>query len=81
MPTFLRNEKFIKQFGKKLRRVRRGKGLSIYQLGDLCGIGANHIALTERGEINTSISHAYQLAKALKVKPYELFVFDDDEVK
>jgi transcriptional regulator with XRE-family HTH domain len=81
MPTYLRNDKFIKQFGRRLRRLRRSKDLTIYQVSDASGITANHIALTERGEINTSISHAYLLSKALKVKPHELFLFNEDEFK
>ena len=35
----------------------------------------SQIARIERGEITTSISHVAAIAKALKVKPEELFQF------
>ncbi len=81
MPVYLRNEKFIKQFARRLRRLRRSKDLTIEQLGELSGIQGNHIARIERALVNTSISHVYSLAKALKMKPQDLFNFDEDEFK
>lgn len=81
MPTYLRNEKFIKQFAKRVRRLRRSKDLTIEQLSKQSGIQANYIARIERALVNTSISHVYYLAKALKMKPRDMFDFDDEEFK
>lgn len=81
MPVYLRDEKFMKQFGKRLRRIRRSRDLTINQLGDLSGIRPNHIDLIERAEVNTSISHVFFLAKALDITPKDLFDFDDNEFK
>lgn len=81
MPTYLRSEKFLKQFARRLRRLRRSKDLTINQLGTLSGIQPNYIARIERAQVNTSISHLYFLAKALKMKPHELFLFDEEEFK
>jgi transcriptional regulator with XRE-family HTH domain len=81
MPTYLRNDKFVKQFARRLRRLRRSKDLTISQLSELSGIQANYIARIERALVNTSISHVYFLAKALKVKPQDMFAFDEEEFK
>ena len=35
----------------------------------------SQISRIERGIINTSISHVFAIAKALKVEPSELFTF------
>ena len=70
---YYRDEKFIKKFGLRLRELRKAKGISQEKLAGESGFELSQIGRIERGEINTSISHVAAIAKALKVKPEELF--------
>lgn len=72
---YYRDDKFIKKFGLKLRELRKAKGVSQEQLAGDTGFELSQIGRIERGEINTSISHIAAIAKALKIKPEELFQF------
>jgi len=73
--VYYRDEKFIKKFGQRLKEVRKAKKISQEQLAGDSGFELSQIGRIERGEVNTSISHAAALAKALKIKPEELFQF------
>lgn len=64
-----------KQFGKKLREVRKATKLSQEALGFKANIHRTYIGAVERGEQNVSLDNIYKLAKALKVEPKELFNF------
>lgn len=72
---YYRDEKFIKRFGLRLKEIRKAKGISQEQLAGDTGFELSEVGRIERGEINTSISHVAAIAKALKVKPEELFQF------
>ena len=72
---YYRDEKFIKKFGLKLKEIRKAKKISQEQLAGDTGFELSQIGRIERGEINTSISHVAAIAKALKIKPEELFQF------
>jgi transcriptional regulator with XRE-family HTH domain len=49
--------------------------MSQEKLASASSFELSQIARIERGEVNTSISHVAAIAKALKVKPEELFQF------
>ena len=72
---YYRDAKFIKKFGLNLRELRKARGVSQEQLAGDTGFELSQIGRFERGEINTSISHVAAIAKALKIKPEELFQF------
>ncbi len=72
---YYRDDKFIKRFGLNLRSIRKAKGISQEHLAGETGFELSQIGRIERGEVNTSISHVAAIAKALKVKPEELFQF------
>lgn len=72
---YYRDDKFIKKFGLRLKELRKAVGISQEQLAGETGFELSQIGRIERGEINTSISHVAAIAKALKVKPEELFSF------
>ncbi len=61
-----------KQFGKRLRELRKEVGLSQEQLGFKSGLHRTYIGSIERGEQNISIDNIHKLAKALKLSPKEL---------
>jgi len=62
-----------KEFGVKLRELRKSKGFSQESLGDAAGLHRTYIGAIERGEQNVTLESIHKLAKALKVKPKELF--------
>jgi len=73
--VYYRDEKFIKKFGQRMREIRKSKKVSQEKLAFDSGFELSQIGRIERGEVNTSISHVSAIAKALKVKPEELFQF------
>jgi transcriptional regulator with XRE-family HTH domain len=73
--AYLRNEKYIKSFGKHLKKLREEKNISQADLAYECGVEISQISRMERGLLNTSISNLYYIAKALKVDPKDLLDF------
>ncbi|HTA83621.1 MAG TPA: helix-turn-helix transcriptional regulator [Bacteroidia bacterium] len=76
---YYKDTKFIKAFGKNLRKIRLQKGMSQEYLADEVGIPTNQVGRIERGEVNTSISTANALANSLGIKVVELFEFIEKE--
>lgn len=68
-----KSEKVIKQFGVNVRKHRTSKGITMEQLATDCGILRAAISNIENAKVNTSISTAYILAKALDVSIDVLF--------
>jgi transcriptional regulator with XRE-family HTH domain len=64
---------FIKSFGKRLRALRLSKKLSQENLANDADIPINQVGRIERGEIATSLSTLFKLAKALNVEVKDLF--------
>ena len=60
-------------FGRSVRKLRKKKRLSQEALGDLAGLHATFIGRLERGSQNVSLKTIQKLARALKVKPGDLF--------
>ncbi len=69
------DEALLKAFGKNLRKLREERGLSQEALANDADIPINQVGRIERGEINTTISTANAIAKALKIELSELFRF------
>lgn len=72
----VKNKKFIKKFGKNLRRLRKEANLSQEDLANDADIPLSQVGRIERGEVNTSISTVQVLSLALKVPITDLFNFD-----
>ena len=60
--------------GRRLRDLRRRRGLTQRTLARACDLSANAIGLIERGESSPSVSTLHRLALALEVPITELFV-------
>lgn len=73
--TKIRNQKAITELGKKIKSLRKEKGLSIYALANLADIERSQIMRIEDGTTNTTVSTLLAIALALEVKPKELFEF------
>lgn len=72
---YLKDQEFIEKFGKQLKKVREGRGLSQEELALKSNISQSQIARTELGSVNTSISHVNAYAKALGIEVTMLFDF------
>jgi transcriptional regulator with XRE-family HTH domain len=63
------------KFGKHLRKIREGKGLTQEGLADLAGLHFTYIGQIERGKRNPSLINLERLAKALKIDAGKLLPF------
>lgn len=72
----VKNIDFIFAFGENLRRIRISKKFSQEALAYSADIPISQVGRIERGEINTTISSAYALSKALDIEITELFCFE-----
>ncbi|MFS0555779.1 helix-turn-helix domain-containing protein [Brevibacillus reuszeri] len=63
----------IKRLGNRIRFLRKVKGLSQEQLGELSGLHTNYIGQVERGEKNVTVESLEKIAKGLDVTLEELF--------
>jgi transcriptional regulator with XRE-family HTH domain len=73
--AYLRNDKYLKSFGKHLKELREERKISQADLAFECDMEISQISRIERGVTNTSISNAYYISKALKVSTKDLFDF------
>jgi len=62
-----------RQFGERVRELRKGKGVSQESLALACGLDRSYIGGVERGERNISLINIYKIAAALGVEARELF--------
>lgn len=72
---YYRDDRVLRKFGQKIRAVRKSKNISQEVLALECGLEYSQINRIELGKVNTSISHLFLIAKALKVSPNELIDF------
>jgi transcriptional regulator with XRE-family HTH domain len=77
----LKNQDLLEAFGANLRRLRKTKNISMKHLADLTNVEYSQIARIERGIINTTISSAYAISKALEIPMNKLFEFEIAEKK
>ena len=61
------------KFGKRIKEIRKEKGISQEGLGDLADLDRTYIGGIERGERNPSLKNIDKIAKALGVRIEELF--------
>ena len=74
MPYY-RDKVLIKKLGEKIRKIRLIKKISQEDLAYSCGLEYSQVNRIELGKVNTSVSHLFLIAKALKVDPKELIDF------
>ncbi len=60
-------------FGRQLRALREGKGISQEKLAELCDFHSNQIGRIERGERTVSFEGIMRISYGLSMPPAELF--------
>lgn len=69
----MKSEDVKRQFGERVRELRKSAGLSQEELADLADLDRSYVGCIERGERNLSIENVCRLAKAIGVSPAEFF--------
>lgn len=59
-------------FGKRVREVRKSKGISQERLAEMAGIDRSYMGNIERGEKNVTLKKAYEICDALEVTIQDL---------
>jgi len=68
----MKQNKFLKSIGEKVRTLRKVKNMSQERLAELSGLHPTYISDIERGKVNASIYVFYMVANALEVPFPEL---------
>ena len=68
----------LKQFGARIRQLRKQKGFSQEQLAELTGFHRNYIGMVERGERNPALVNILVFAKVFGLSISELFNFEEN---
>ena len=66
------NIEYQQVFGKRVRELRKERGLSQVELAAKVGIDRSYMGFLERGERNPSLEVIAKIAEALSVTPDEL---------
>jgi len=61
------------RFGRRLRELRRARGLSQEELAFRAGLHRTYVSSAERGERNVALINMERLTKALGVHTRDLF--------
>ncbi len=67
------DKKIRKDFGKKLRQLRKERGFSQESLALASALDRTYVGSVERGERNISLINIYKIASALGISPKEFF--------
>ncbi|MFK3990660.1 helix-turn-helix domain-containing protein [Psychrobacter sp. NPDC064578] len=59
-------------FGKRIREVRKSKGISQERLAEMAGIDRSYMGNIERGEKNVTLKKAYEICDALGIEIQDL---------
>jgi transcriptional regulator with XRE-family HTH domain len=68
-----------RQFGFRLRYLRRQRNLTQEQLAELSGLSVDFISLVERGINAPSFENIEKFAQVLNVQVRDLFTFKESE--
>lgn len=70
-------EDIHQKISKQLKRIRKGKGLSLDQVASLTGVSKAMLGQIERGESSPTVSTLWKIATGLKIS-FSSFIEDDD---
>jgi transcriptional regulator with XRE-family HTH domain len=79
VPVLIKNDPFLKAFGRRIKELRLAKGISQEDLANTAEIPISQVGRIERGEINTTLVTIKALADALQINT-ELFFKNLDKL-
>lgn len=68
-----------KLLGKRIRELRKARGITQEELAEKLGIGTPNISYIENGKFAPSIENFEKLVAIFEVEPYELYKFPSKE--
>lgn len=75
----MRKTKAGELLGRRIRTLRKAKGLTQEQLGEASGVNYKFLGSLERGVENPSVATLEKIATALEVELMELFRYHHEE--
>ena len=75
----MRENVFLKKIGDNIARIRANGGLSLTELGNMCGIKKSNLIPIEKGRQNITLLTLYKIAGALGVQVKEIFEFEEEK--
>jgi len=69
----MNKDELLKAFGKRVREVRKMKGISQEELSFETEFDRTYISFIERGQRNPSLTTIYKIAEALEVEASDIF--------
>lgn len=67
-----------KKFGLNIKKYRKKLDLTQEELAEKTNLHRTYISSLERGRRSISLNNIEKIAKALNMKEYELFKFDEE---
>jgi transcriptional regulator with XRE-family HTH domain len=71
------NKEILKQFGDRVREIRKERGLSQEQLSFMADLHRTYIGMIERGEKNITLINIEKIARAFNMSINDLMKFDN----
>lgn len=65
--------------GKRIREIRKSRGLSQTKLAEKCGFTFSYIGAVERAEKNISLRNLEKIANGLNVGVHQFFTYSYDQ--
>ena len=75
--NYLRDEIYLKEFGKNLKKLRLAKGFSQEELANSSDVSLPQITRIERGTVNPTLCTIKSLANGLEIEMKNFFEFDN----
>lgn len=72
------NSELVKLVSKNIKNIRLKNDISQETLAELAELHRNSICMIENGQSNMTLTTIENIAKALKIDAYELFVIKND---
>lgn len=63
----------LKQFGLRVKQIRKEKNLSQEELAEKAKVHRTYIGMIERGEKNITLTNIKKLSNGLEISIFELF--------
>lgn len=67
--------KLRENFGRRVRLVRKSKGLTLEELAEKTGLDPSYLGEVERGRRNLTIDNMEKIARGFNIDAYRLFLF------